>query len=156
MATSDSDHSPAGIEQDHEKLAEIWDTINRLGDQADNEAVEDLLEILMHLLDENERKYREIRRLNDRLKQVERHVGVSGEDEITVETASFDKRDKAVLEVLAERNPDTVHLNEIQKIYRKKTDVRRQDTLRGRVNDLIDEGPFEDTDKLQKWRYVGE
>lgn len=156
MAASDSDQTPTQVEQDHEKLAEVWDTINRLGDQADNEAVEDLLEILMHLLDENERQYREIRRLNDRLKQVERHVGVTQEDTITVESPHFDSRDESVLAVLAKNNPDKVSLTRLQKLYRRTTDVRNQETLRDRIKDLVEYGPLEKTDTHSVFKYVDE
>lgn len=156
MATSDESGSTPKFEPEHEKLAEIWDTIKRLDDQADNEAVDQLVDVLIHLMDENHRHRQRISRLEDRLKQVERHVGVTQEDELTVDSPHFDRRDESVLAVLAEDNPDTVSLQRLQTLYRRTTDVRNKETLRERVRDLVTHGPLQETGKLNTYEYVSE
>lgn len=156
MATSDESGSTSKFEPKQEELTEIWDTINQLDEQADNEAVDQLLDILVHLMDENHRHRQRTSRLEDRLKQVERHVGVTQEDELTVDSPHFDRRDESVLAVLAEENPDTVSLQRIQTLYRKTTDVRNKETLRERVRDLVTHGPLQETSKLNTYEYVGE
>lgn len=156
MATSDDSGSTSKFEPQQEELTEIWDTINQLDEQADNEAVDQLLEILVHLMDENHRHRQRITRLEDRLKQVERHVGVTQEDELTVDSPHFDRRDESVLAVLAEDNPDTVSPSRLQTIYRKTTDIRNKATLRERIKDLVNHGPLEQVSNSNRFKYVGE
>lgn len=64
----------------------------------------------------------------------------------------FDHRDRQVLAALREQNPDPVSLTQLRNLYRKKTDVRRSDTLAKRTRFLTSEGPFERV-AFQKWRF---
>ena len=66
---------------------------------------------------------------------------------------NWDHRDREVLDVLAHENPDTVSLAQFRRLYRQCTDVRREDTMRDRIQHLTTEGPFE-YDGHQSWAYT--
>jgi len=59
------------------------------------------------------------------------------------------------LEVLAERNPDCISTSSLQTIYRKVTDVRQGETLKERIRDLTEYGPFE-YDGAANWKYLAD
>lgn len=68
---------------------------------------------------------------------------------------AFDHRDQAVLDILEQKNPDRVSLQQLRSLYRKATDVRQSETLKERIRFLTTEGPFEHAGG-QTWTYSGD
>lgn len=64
----------------------------------------------------------------------------------------FDQRDIAVLQQL--EPGQTIRVDKIDKMYRRDTDIQRPQTIRTRVRDLLELGPFEN-EKLDIWRFKG-
>jgi len=127
--------------------------LENLRDSAPDDEVEQLIDIL-------ERERRRRRDLEDTVDQLRREinrlrnsVGLSRDEEI--DDPHFDHRDQAVLEVLAERNPDCISTSSLQTIYRKVTDVRQGETLKERIRDLTEYGPFE-YDGAANWKYLAD
>lgn len=133
----------------------LYEEIDELRADASNDQVDDLLDVIEKLAADRDRLAKRCERLEDRLTQVERHVGVVDEDEISATSPRFDKRDRRVLSALAERNPDEVSLKDLQRFYRRTTDIRNSKTLSDRIRVLVEDGPFEETDQMREWRYVG-
>lgn len=121
----------------HGQLAE---RINSLRDDVENDQVDELLDILEEI--------------DDRLTHVEDFTG-AGTDESVEDLMSpnFDYRDAAVLRVVQARNPKQLSVAQIQEIYIQRTDVREKTTLRKRVKELVDRGPFENAGGTT-WRFT--
>lgn len=127
--------------------------ISELQAEAPNEQVEQLLLVIEELGKRTSRLEERNERLNRRIRSLEKFTGLH--DEIDVESImapKFDHRDKAVLQSLKGRNPEQVTLRDLQDLYKKRTDVRGQDTLRERVKLLIEHGPFEG--KRSPWEFT--
>lgn len=95
-------------------------------------------------------------RLADLEARIERIESVLGLDDLQpVSDQHFDERDARVLAALQECDPEKVHVTDLRTLYKRKTDIRRRETLSERVKTLVTHGPFEDCGR-QKWRYVGD
>lgn len=92
---------------------------------------------------------REVEQLRERVAELESQVGPGGS---ALPPAASDYRDARVLDPLDAG--DTVHLHDLRELYRSRTDIRDDSTLRERIKDLVETEAFEQIGK-QRWRYHG-
>lgn len=91
--------------------------------------------------------------LEARIERIEAALGL--DDVAPIADQHFDERDARVLAALRECKPEKVHVRDLRKLYKRKTDIRRRETLSDRVRTLTEHGPFERAGR-QKWRYTGD
>lgn len=106
--------------------------------------------------DDVERLRQEVRELRDRVADLEAQVDQSSSttsmERSTLPPAAKDYRDARVLEAFS---PGTeVNVNQLQALYRQRTDIRESDTLRKRIKRLVTGEAFETIDR-GRWRYRG-
>lgn len=80
----------------------------------------------------------EVEQLRERVEELES----SGESS-TKYDGQFDSRDGSVLDALTGNEGQTFHVRQLVSIYRKETDIRRKETLKSRVQDLVRSEVFE-------------
>lgn len=90
----------------------------------------------------------EIAELRQRVEKLE-----SEHESETVEGRS-DSRDGNVLAALDGREGDAFHVRALMDFYREHTDIRRKDTLKRRVKDLVKSDVFE-RESGSRHRFVG-
>ncbi|EMA42679.1 hypothetical protein [Halococcus saccharolyticus] len=88
--------------------------------------------------------------LEDRVEELE---GGSDGSEQSVD-GRFDSRNASVLDSLAGREGQVFHVRSLTEIYREHTDIRRKDTLKRRVKDLVKSPAFKH-DRGSRHRFVG-
>lgn len=67
----------------------------------------------------------------------------------------FDHHDAAVLDALAGHEGTTIDRQNLKQLYRKCTNLRRQNTIHNRVTDLVASELFEKT-SANVWQFVGD
>lgn len=92
---------------------------------------------------------KEIAQLRQRISDLEDQMGPS---ESTLPPAAKDYRDARVLERLDEG--EVVTLKRLQVLYQEFTDVKDRDTMRDRIEHLVQTPAFNRL-AFQKWQYVG-
>lgn len=122
---------------------ELIERIESLRDEVANEHVEELLDIMEAVHVESIAARDAVSGIRTRVSRVEDFTGVGLDEDVQdLMSPKFDSRDAAVLRTLKGRNPETVSVAQIQEIYIQRTDVRDSVTLRSRVKELVDRGPF--------------
>lgn len=133
---------------------EIHEEIEALREEAPNEQVEQLLDVIESVYIEAKHADSKADNLNRRVRHLQEYTGATlSEDAEPMMSPEFDHRDEAVLKTLVARNPETVGVKKLQKIYKRRTDVRDKETLRDRVKELTTQGPFE-YEGSSKWRFT--
>jgi len=88
-------------------------------------------------------------RLRDRIDELERKLD---SESSALPAAASDYRDARVLDGL--QVGDEPRLSTLQTLYLGRTDIRDDETLRDRIEDLVESPAFE-TIGYQQWRYLG-
>lgn len=133
---------------------QLHSRIESLRDDIANEDVEELLDILEAVHTESQDAHATVTAVDDRLTQVEAVTGVNADMDIAdLMNPQFDYRDAAVLRAIRARNPEQLSAAEIQKLYVQQTDIREQVTLRSRIKELVERGPFENVEGTT-WRFT--
>jgi hypothetical protein len=93
---------------------------------------------------------RELAELRKRVSELESRLAHSSS---TLPPAASDYGDARVLDVL--ESGQTVHLRDLRRLYFEHTDIRDGDTVRDRIQDLVESSAFEPAAKHQRWTYLG-
>lgn len=115
----------------------VEETLHELRDEAPNQQVEDLLDLIGHL--------------DARVKRLE---SIADPELDAPLQADYDRYDETVLAILQESNDEIVTTNQFKRLYRRHTKLRQDETIVERVKTLTDIGPFEWVDN-GKWRFLG-
>lgn len=133
---------------------QLAERIDSLRDDVENDQVAELLDVLEEIRRETATTRETTHDIDDRLSYVEDFTGASTNESIDdLMSPNFDHRDAAVLRVIRERNPEQLSVSQIQEIYIQRTDVHEKTTLRKRIKELVDRGPFENADGTI-WRFT--
>lgn len=81
--------------------------------------------------------------LEQRVSQLESVIEDSSSSSESSSSSWRDARDAAVLDALDDNGIERVPLGLLRKLYRTRTDVRNPDTMRKRIKNLTEYGPFE-------------
>lgn len=134
------------------QLDDVAATLDELETEAANEQVEALLGVVRSLYENQQTIASNQREINERVERLELLATSFGTiDEIE---GVEDQRDKAVLKAIQARDQEEFSLRDFRQLYKAHTDVRKDETLRDRIRNLTQNGPFE-TCGRQKWLYVG-
>lgn len=146
------------IEQVDRKQDEMFERINDLREDAANEQVETLAELLQVMASELCRLEARNRQLTSRLETVETVNGLAGDEIDLSDVSALDHRDKKVVKAIVTDGRELVSLEDLRKLYRGHTDVRSKETLRKRTKALTATDLFErERSGLHTtvWRFVG-
>lgn len=115
----------------------VEETLKQLRDEAPNQQVEDLLDVVQHM--------------HTRINRLESMADPDFDKPLSYE---FDAYDEPVMHALSESDPDTVTMDEFKTLYRRHTDIKNDETIRSRVKSLVKIGPFEN-ERPGRWRFLG-
>lgn len=133
---------------------QLADRISSLRDDVENDQVDELLDILEEIRRETTTTRETVHEIDARLTHVEDFTGAGSDESVEdLMSPNFDYRDAAVLRVIQARNPEQLSVAQIQEIYIQRTDVREKTTLRKRIKELVDRGPFENAGGTT-WRFT--
>jgi uncharacterized Zn finger protein len=130
---------------------DVETTLDELEAEAEHPQVVELLAVVRELHEQRETLEATVENQQDRIDRLELLATSIGDIEID---GVEDKRDKAVMNAIRANDNDEVSLRQLQTLYRKHTDIRKDSTLRDRIKNLMKNGPFEPAGP-QRWVYVG-
>lgn len=125
--------------------------LDELEADAEHPQVGELLAVVRELHEQREALEATVEDQQDRIDRLELLATSIGDIDID---GVEDKRDKAVVNAIRANDSDEVSLRQLQDLYKKHTDIRKQSTLRERIKNLMENGPFEPAGR-QRWMYVG-
>lgn len=126
--------------------------LHELRDAAPNDDVEALVEIIQMQQVRIRDLERTVRSLTETVNSNQARLNVQSDGMSSPDSPHFDSRDQAVMEAIAENQPDTVSVQQFHELYKTHTDARNGSTISERVKTLTEKGPFEEAGS-QEWRY---
>lgn len=155
---SESSSQERDLQTVERRQRDIRTGIDTIHEDAPNEQVEQLADLLSTMHSELCRLEAKNRQLETRLEKLETVNGLDGEESTLSEVSRLDHRDEKVVKAIVADGRERVSLKELRELYRNHTDIRAEETLRERTRDLTKRGPFEHEQRglnSSVWRFTG-
>lgn len=127
-------------------------TLDKLEAESEHERVLEVLEVVRTIYENQQTLARKQSDSTERIERIELLATTFG----TIDGIDGieDPRDEAVVQAIQVSGEREFSLQELRHLYRAHTDVRNDATLKSRVKNLTQNGPFE-YQGSQKWVYIG-